>query len=285
GDLVDVEVPLRHQDHVGTAGHPGVQRDPAGVPAHHLHHQAAVVALGGGVQPVDRLHRDVHGRVEAEGVVGGVQVVVDGLGYAHHLHALLVELGGHPESVLPADRDQRVHALGDQVRLDLLHAAVDLERVGTGGAEDGAATREDAAYRLHVQRSGEVLQRAAPPVAEAYELVAELADALADHRSDHRVQARAVTATGEHADSHDCSSLRSWVSGRSVGGWPVAWPGARAGRRTAGRRLDYGRSAPSLRPAASVTLSLPGIGGGITRTIAWIGTPTASATVPAGGHD
>src|SRR5690606_21456632 len=221
----------------------------------------------------------------AEGVVGGVQVVVDGLGYAHHLHALLVELGGHPESVLPADRDQRVHALGDQVRLDLLHAAVDLERVGTGGAEDGAATREDAAYRLHVQRSGEVLQRAAPPVAEAYELVAELADALADHRSDHRVQARAVTATGEHADSHDCSSLRSWVSGRSVGGWPVAWPGARAGRRTAGRRLDYGRSAPSLRPAASVTLSLPGIGGGITRTITWIGTPAAAATVPAGGHD
>ena len=58
---------------------PGVQRDPAGVPAHHLDDERAVVAVAGGVQPVDRLHRHADGGVEAEGVVGGVQVVVDRL--------------------------------------------------------------------------------------------------------------------------------------------------------------------------------------------------------------
>ena len=42
----------------------------------------AVVRLGGGVQPVDRLHRDVDRGVEAEGEVGGAEVVVDRLRHA-----------------------------------------------------------------------------------------------------------------------------------------------------------------------------------------------------------
>jgi hypothetical protein len=78
-DLLDVERHLRDEDDVGTARHARVQRDPAGVPAHDLDDQRAVVRLGGGVQPVDRLHRDVDRGVEAEGEVGGVEVVVDRL--------------------------------------------------------------------------------------------------------------------------------------------------------------------------------------------------------------
>jgi len=53
--LGDVERHLGDQDHVGATGHPGVQRDPASVAAHHLDDQRPVVRLGGGVQPVDRL--------------------------------------------------------------------------------------------------------------------------------------------------------------------------------------------------------------------------------------
>src|SRR5215218_8592665 len=78
-DGVDVERVLGDEDDVGTAGHARVQRDPAGVPAHDLDDEGAVVAVAGGVQPVDRLHRDTDGGVEAERVVGGVEVVVDGL--------------------------------------------------------------------------------------------------------------------------------------------------------------------------------------------------------------
>ena len=110
GDLVDVERLLGDQDDVGAAGHAGVQRDPAGVPAHDLDDQRAVVRLGGRVQPVDRLGRDVHRGVEAEGVVGGAEVVVDRLRHADDLHAVVVQLRRDAEGVLAADRDQRVDA-------------------------------------------------------------------------------------------------------------------------------------------------------------------------------
>ena len=70
-DLLDVERLLGDQHRRSAPpAMPGVQRDPAGVPAHHLDHEDPVVGLGGGVQPVDRLDRDVDRGVEAEGEVG-----------------------------------------------------------------------------------------------------------------------------------------------------------------------------------------------------------------------
>src|SRR4029453_2561844 len=91
-------------------------------------------------------------------------------------------------------------------RLDPLDAIVDLERVGPRGAEDGAAARQDAADLRDAERLREALQRALPAVAESDELVTVSGDALADHRPDHRVETGAVAATGEHADTHVCSS-------------------------------------------------------------------------------
>ena len=79
---------LGDQDHVGAAGEAGVEGDPAGVAAHHLDDQDPVVAVGGGVQAVDRLHRDVDRGVEAEGVVGGAEVVVDRLRHPDDVDAV-----------------------------------------------------------------------------------------------------------------------------------------------------------------------------------------------------
>src|SRR5205085_10644068 len=53
--LLDVERAFGDEDHIRAAGEPRVQRDPARVPAHYLHDHDPVVALGGGVQAVDRL--------------------------------------------------------------------------------------------------------------------------------------------------------------------------------------------------------------------------------------
>lgn len=163
GDLLDVELALGQQDDVGAAGQAGVQGDPAGVPAHDLDDEGAVVALGGGVQPVDRLHGDVDGGVEAEGVVGRAEVVVDRLGHADDVDAQLVQLGGDAQGVLAADRDQRVHALRGEVLLDPLHAVLDLERVGAGRAEDGAAARQDAPHLGDAEGLGQALQRPFQP--------------------------------------------------------------------------------------------------------------------------
>ena len=84
-DFLDVEGLLGDEDHVGAARQARVQRDPARVPAHHLDDQRPVVALGRRVQPVDRLHGDVHGGVEAERVIRRAEVVVDRLRDADHL--------------------------------------------------------------------------------------------------------------------------------------------------------------------------------------------------------
>ena len=61
---------------------PECSRDPPRVAAHHLDDHHPVVALGGGVQPVDRVGRDLHRGVEPEREVGRRQVVVDRLGHA-----------------------------------------------------------------------------------------------------------------------------------------------------------------------------------------------------------
>ena len=80
--LVDVERHLRDQDDGRAAGDAGVGGDPAAVAAHHLDHHHPVVALGGGVQPVDRVGGDLHRGVEAERQVGADDVVVDRLRHA-----------------------------------------------------------------------------------------------------------------------------------------------------------------------------------------------------------
>ena len=162
---------LGDEDGVRAGGHAGVQGDPADVAAHDLGDHAALVRLAGGAQPVHRLGRDLHGGVEAERVVGGGEVVVDGLGDADDLDAGIGEPLGGRECALAADRDDRVDAVPVHDRLDDLGAAVALERVGAGGAEDRAALLGDAPDLRARERHDVALDDAAPAVAEADELV------------------------------------------------------------------------------------------------------------------
>ena len=191
-----------------------MQRDPARVAAHDLDDEGTVMAFRGGVQPVDRLHRDVDRGVEAEGVVGRAEVVVDRLGHADHRQAPGVQCRGDPEGVFAADRDQRVHAEPSQVGLDPLQAGPAArrralrERVGPRRTQDRPTTRQDASHRLGVQRDRVAFQRPAPPVAEPEELVAVLWDSLPDQGADHGIQPWTVATTGQHSDSHGSNISR-----------------------------------------------------------------------------
>ncbi len=229
---------------------PGVQRDPAGMAAHHLDDQRAVVRLGRRVQPVDRLHGDVDRGVEPEGVVGGVEVVVDRLRHADDVDAHLAEPGRHAEGVLAAYRDQRVDAVVVQRGRDLVEAVVDLERVGARRAEDRAAARQDAAHLGHAERHRDVLERALPAVPEPDELVAVDADALADDGADHRVQAGAVAPAGQHTDSH-----RANPSDSTPGSQQCCSAARATGRGCGGRRRA--RRAGRAAPAASAGYRRP----------------------------
>ncbi len=76
--------------------------------SHHLEHHAAFVRVARGPQPVDRLGGDVDRGVEAERVVGGVDVVVDRLGDADDVDAVGVETFGRRCGALTADGDDTV---------------------------------------------------------------------------------------------------------------------------------------------------------------------------------
>jgi hypothetical protein len=140
------------------AGNAGVQRDPAGITPHHLHHHHPLVALGRAVQAVQAFGGESHGGVEAEGGEGFVQVVVDGLGHAHDAQALLVQRIGDGERAVAADGHQRVQFLHRKVFKDLAravhvagaairHLHREVQRVApVGGAQDGAAEVGNAAH-------------------------------------------------------------------------------------------------------------------------------------------
>ena len=88
------------------------------------------------------------------------------------LHAVLVvQAGGGAEGVLAADRDQPVDPGRGEVLDDPRRPAVLGEGVGPRGAEDRAAAGQDAAHLGHAERAAVALQRAAPAVAVADELV------------------------------------------------------------------------------------------------------------------
>ena len=94
---------------------PGVGRDPPGVAAHDLDDHHPVVALGGGVQPVDGVGRDLHRGVEPEGEVGLRQVVVDRLGNADDCAPRRsASCAATPSVSSPPIDDQRVDVVAGQ---------------------------------------------------------------------------------------------------------------------------------------------------------------------------
>ena len=180
-----------------------MQRDPAGVPAHHLDDEHPVVRLGRRVQPVDRVDRDLHGGVEAERVVGGVEVVVDGLRYADDVAARArASCVATPRVSSPPMAISASTPSDSRFSLDPLDAAVDLERVGAGRAEDGAAARQDAADRPR-RRAASSGPRAGPSSRRGTRRTrGRRSHALADDGPDHRVETGAVATAGQHPDPH-----------------------------------------------------------------------------------
>jgi hypothetical protein len=178
-----------------------VERDVPGVAPHHLADDDAVVRLGRGVQPVDRLGGDRDGGVEPERVVRAVEVVVDRLRAAHDLHAAVEEPLRDAERVLAADGDDGADVVLVQRLDDALGAALLLEGVRAARPEDGAAEVEDPRDGVAVQAEVIVLDEPAPPLADPHELEAVLLAAAHD-RPDDRIEPRAVSASRENRDLH-----------------------------------------------------------------------------------
>lgn len=185
-------------------GHAGVQGDPAGVAAHDLDDQDALVGLGGGLQPVQGLGGDTDGRVEAEGDIRRGDVVVDGLGHAHDRQPAVRQQPGGLQGALAADRDDRVQTEVGDMAPGLLDAAPQVLGADPGGAENRSAARQDAADGVQVELAVVTFEQALPAVVEAYDLVAVVDHGAVHHGPDDGVQAGAVATARQHTNTH-CS--------------------------------------------------------------------------------
>ena len=198
---------------MAAAGDAAPEGDPAGVAAHDFEHHDALVALAGGVEPVERVHHGGNRAVEAEGEGGGAEVVVDGFRHADDRPAFPIELQAGGQRAVATDDDERgdaelVHGLlglGDDFRRDLGDVALaDFggEVAFVGGAEDGAAELEDADGVLGLE-DGVVAgrQHALEAVAEADDFPAELVG-RADDAVDDRIESGAVAAAIEDSYFH-----------------------------------------------------------------------------------
>ena len=156
--IVQIERNLRNQDHVRAAGDARVQRNPAGIPPHHLDHHDAVVRLGRGVQPIDGVGCEVHRGVEPEAADSADDVVVDGFRHADDRNALLRQLVRDGQRAVAADDDERVEAelvkvLGDALRV------VNLSVAGRHGIREGIAAIGRAENRAaQPQNAGDVFR-------------------------------------------------------------------------------------------------------------------------------
>src|SRR5690606_23393410 len=86
-DLLHAGGDFWDEHRVGTGSHARMQGNPANVAAHYLGHHAAVVRVASGAQTVNGFYGDLVSGIETERVIGGVQVIIDGLGNANNWQA------------------------------------------------------------------------------------------------------------------------------------------------------------------------------------------------------
>ena len=265
---------------------PGVRRDPARVAAHHLDDHHAVVALGGRVQAVDRVGRDLHRGVEAEREVGAGEVVVDRLRARRRrarrrrrASAATPSVSSPPIAMSASMRSRASVASTRRGPSSVLYGFVrDVPRIVP---PRGSRPRTD---RSSEQAIDSPSISAAPTVAVADDRVAVLAHALAHDGPDDRVQPRAVAAAGQHSDPHRCLLCLPYPAasprpGRHIDG-PTPGPSqprtdrartirvtpsppatARASRRAPGcsRRSDRSRSSPGRGAGCRARRALHGL--------------------------
>ena len=207
--LVYMKRALRNKYCVRTAGDAGVPCDPTRVSSHDLDNEHAVVTLRCRMQSIDSFSCNRHGCVKTERVVGGSQIVVDGLRYAHDRKADLCEFGRHAQSVLTPDDNKTFDTQATYCVENPPLTVVISIRIGSAGPQDRASPREDATNSGHIEWHRVPFHGSSPAVTKSNELVTVDLDTLAYDGADHGVQTRAVAAASQHSYTHGRSVPRT----------------------------------------------------------------------------
>ena len=169
------------------------------------------MGLHGVPQLVDALHRRVGGGVEADGIVGADDIVVDGAGNTHHGDAPLAQILGAPEGAVAADGHDAVQSQQLAGIIGLLLPCLGAELLAAGGIQDGAAPVDDAADAGAVHLHEVAVDEALPAAADAHHLDAP-AQGAAHHGADGGVHTRRVAAGGQDTDAFYCVFHSTYTS-------------------------------------------------------------------------
>ncbi len=172
--------------------------------AHHLDEEEAFVAGGGVAQLVDGLDYGVKGGIVTDGLVGAVQIVVDGARETHDGHVELVgeHLRARQRSVA-ADDYQRVDARGLHVFVSLTTTLLGAELLAARRFEDGAALLYDVAHALRLELHYLVGHQTVVTAHDALDLIS-VVDGGSRHRADGRIHTWRVAARGKNSDTFNC---------------------------------------------------------------------------------
>ena len=205
------------------AGDARFERDPARIAAHDFDHHHAMVGLGRGVNLVDGVGSGVQRGIKAESNFGGGKIIVDGLGHAHDLHALLEELLRNGLGPVAADADHGVHSqlagVGNHLvgnipnYLDTVLDTFVVERIAAvGGAQDSAPAGQNAAHVFEREFAGPFRpNQPVEAIGNADDLPLVLEDGGLHRGADDRIKAGGVATSGTDADAADVRH-RSGVS-------------------------------------------------------------------------
>ena len=159
---------------------------------------------------VDHIGGDIHGGLEAEGGIGAVNVVIDGLGQGDHVHAgvrdqlgaLLGAVAAHDHQAVQVQAVVGVLHGGDEAVAVLINNVLAGDIALAGSAQNGAALGQDAGKVLGRHEFIVALDQAPVAVihAEDFHIIQLLIQGLA-HAPDGSVETLAIAAAGDQGDA------------------------------------------------------------------------------------
>ena len=203
GKLVDLGLHLGDYGGLGTRGDSAVQGQITCRVAHDLDEEEAFVAGSRVAQLVDGVDDGIQGRVVTDGLVGAVQIVVDGARKSYDGNVILVgeDLRARKRTVA-ADYDQRVDTCGLHVLVCLAAALLRTELLAAGSLEDGAALLYDVAHALRLELHDLVGDQTVVAAHDALDLIT-VVDGGSSDGTDGRIHTGGVAARSENTDTFD----------------------------------------------------------------------------------
>src|SRR5690606_31826550 len=201
-----------------------MQSDKTRMPPHYFYKEQTVVRICCVADLVYRLHGSVHRRIETDGEIRSVEVVINSAGQADDgdIGILCNELQGAGQSAVAADGDEGVNVVVHQIFVSLPAAFGRHKTLAARCFQYGATPVDDVAHIGGFQPFDVAVNHAFISPHDAVD-VQVVVECVANNCADGGIHARRVTAGCKYCDSLDifCHNFcQQWSEGcRDWGHW------------------------------------------------------------------